>query len=306
MDYFLTVAQQVLILFVLIAVGFVLAKTNVMTDTGAKVCSDIALFVATPCVIINSFRREVTADTLWGLLAALGAALLIHALGIGVALLLYRKKTEQNIVLRLCTVLSNAGFMALPLQQAILGDTGVFYGAAYVVMFNLVLWSYGPLTMDRASTKLSWKKMLLNPGMIGLVVGVIVMLLPVELPAVVTAPLTHLGNLNTPLPMLFIGHYLSKVNFKQALRRPAYFVGSAVRLLLVPGLSAAVLYLMGIRGDLLVSMTVAASAPVAAGVAMFTTRYDRDTETAVNMVALSTVFSLITMPLLVSVVQTIA
>lgn len=306
MDNFLTVAQQVLVLFILIATGFVLAKTKIMTDGGAKVCADIALLVATPCVIVNSFRREATAENLWGLLIAVGASLLIHALGIGVAHLLYRKNHTDAEVYRLAAVMSNAGFMALPLQQAILGNTGVFYGAAYVAIFNVVLWSYGQVVMSKGSGSLSAKKMLFNPGTIGLVVGFIVMLLPFDLPSIVTAPLTHLGNLNTPLPMLFIGHYLSKVNFKEALRRPAVLGACAVRLLLVPVLGAAVLYLLGIRGTLLVSMTVAASAPVAAAVAMFTNRYGHNTETAVNMVSLSTVFSVVTMPVLVALVQQVA
>ncbi len=306
MENFLTVAQQVLILFVLIAAGFMLGKRKIMDDKGAKVCSDLVLLLATPCVIIQSFRRNVTADLLWGLLAALGASLLIHVVSIGIGHLCFRQKTQRDRVLRLTAVLSNAGFMALPLQQAVLGDLGVFYGAAYVVMFNLTLWSYGQITMDKKSTRVSVVKLLFNPGTIGLILGVVVMLLPVELPDIIGKPIDHLAALNTPIPMLFIGYYLSKVDFGKALRQPVYFAACAVRLLVAPAITIALLYLFGIRGVLLTSMAIAVSAPVAASVPMFATRYEQDTETAVNMVALSTVFSLITMPIFVSVVQSFA
>ena len=302
---FFTVATQVIVLFVLIAVGFVMGKRGIMGESGAKICSDIALLVATPCVIANSFRRECTPEVLTGLLLSMGAALLVHGINIAVAHIVYRGKSDRDAVLRLGTVLSNAGFMALPLQQAILGNDGVFYGAAYVVVFNLVLWSYGQMTMDRDAA-LSFKKVVFNPGVIGLLMGVVILLVPYDLPTVVSAPLSHLAALNTPIPMLFIGYYLSKVDFKTALKDPVYWGGSAVRLLVVPIVATAVLYLVGVRGVLLTAMSIASTAPVAAGVAMFATRYGRDTQTAVNLVALSTVLSLVTMPILVALTQIIA
>ena len=306
MQNFLTVAQQVVVLFVLIGAGFMLGKTKIMNEQGAKICSDIALLLATPCVIIRSFQRESNATLWWGVLAALGASLMIHLLGIGVSYLFFRGDTDRNRVFRIATVLSNAGFMGLPLQQALLGDTGVFYGAAYVAMINLTLWSFGLLTMDKQTRKLSWKKLLLSPGVVGLAVGLVVLLLPIDLPIVIAAPIDHLASLNTPLPMLFIGYYLSKVDFATALRKPSLFYACGVRLIVVPVLSAAVLYLLGIRGDLLIAMAIAASAPMAAAVSMFATRYQGDAETAVNLVALSTIFSLITMPTIVTLVQAIA
>ena len=108
MDYFFTVAQQVLILFILIAVGFILGKKGVMTDKTARLCSDLALLIATPCVIISSFQRESTAENWLSLGASLGAALLIHLLGIGIAHLLFRQKNDTGAVLRLAVEIGRA------------------------------------------------------------------------------------------------------------------------------------------------------------------------------------------------------
>lgn len=305
MENFLIVAGQVVILFILIAIGFVLGKLKIMTEEGARVCSNVVLLVVTPCAIINSFRREATLDVLMGLLTAFGVSVLVHLLAIAAAHLLFGKNDATSRVFRLSTVLSNAGFMAFPLQRAVLGEIGVFYGAAYVVVFNLVLWSYGQLTMDRSGNKLNVRKLLLNPGTVALVLGLLVLFLPFDLPKVVAGPIEHLAALNTPVPMLFIGYSLSKVNFKKAFTRPGGYAVCAVRLILVPVLAAAAMYLIGLRGTLLTAMTIAASAPVAAAVAMFASRYDQDEESAVNAVAMSTLLSIITMPIIVSVVQSI-
>lgn len=303
MESFLMVAGQVLVLFFLIAVGFILGKTKVMGEGGAKICADIALLIATPCAVINSFRRDATAENLLGLAVALLCSLSIHVVGIVVGRLLYRGNRPDKDVYQLAVVMSNAGFMALPLQQAILGDIGVFYGATYVVIFNVILWSYGQMVMTGGKEKLSAKKILINPGSIGLVLGFLVMLLPVDLPMVIAAPLTHLANLNTPLPMLFIGYYLSKTDLKAALKQSACLGACAVRLVLIPVICAVLLYAVGVRDALLISMVIAGSAPIAAGVPMFTSRYGRNTDIAVNMVSVSTLLSVITMPVLVALVQ---
>ena len=305
-EYFLTVGQQVLILFVLIACGYLLGRGRVIGDTGAKAMSDVTLLLASPCVIALSFEREFS----WSVMQDLGTALLlgvlIHLVAIGLAQVMYCHDAPRDRALRMATVLSNAGFMGLPLQQAVLGEQGVFYGAAYVTAFNLTLWTYGLMTMDRSSKRISARKILINPGVIGLAAGVIILVLPVQLPPLIRTPISHLAALNTPLPMVFIGYSLSKVNLGKILRDKTYYLACAVRLLLVPTIVIGVLYLAGIRDVLLLSMAISASAPVAAAVSMFAGKYEQDSERAVNLVALSTVFSVITMPLFVSLVKLIA
>lgn len=302
----MTVGQQVLILFVLIFAGYMLGKRNIIGEIGAKTLSDVALLLATPCVIALSFEREFSWSVLRDLGVALSVGIAIHLIAIGLAQLIYRKDTPRHRVLRLATVLSNAGFMGLPLQQAVLGDQGVFYGAAYVTALNLTLWSYGLLTMDRSTRRLSPRKMLLSPGVIGLLAGVIILALPVQLPALIRTPISHLAALNTPIPMLFTGYYLSKVDLGKALRNKSYYAACAVRLIVVPTVTVGLLYAAGVRGTLLSSMAISASAPIAAAVSMFAGKYGQDTQTSVNLVALSTVFSVITMPVFVTLVQLIA
>ena len=304
MENFWAVGQQVLILFVLIGVGFVCGKAHIINETASKVMADVVLYFATPCVIIHSFQQQLTDERVRCLLIALASAVAIHVLAIMTATLLFRKDEEKRRrVLRFAVVFSNAGYMALPLQKAVLGAEGVFYGAVYVAVFNLTMWSWGLLTMSGERKSLSVKKLVLNPGVIGLVIGVVVFLTQWKLPEVLAQPITHLGNLNTPVPMLLIGYFLSKTDLRLAFHDSRSFVCMAARLFLVPLVALGGMYLCGIRGEVLVSMVIAASAPVAAATTMFATKFDADTSLSVNMVSLSTLCSVITMPLIVALTQ---
>lgn len=149
MEKFLTVAQQVLVLFLLIGVGFFCGKKGILGEKGAKAFTDVVLLFATPCVIIQSFMRQADPGLLPGLGIAAAAALAVHLITAAFCRLLFRDPDQaRRRVLRFGVVFSNAGYMALPLQQALLGEEGVLYGAGYVAVFNVVLWSYGLVEMS--------------------------------------------------------------------------------------------------------------------------------------------------------------
>lgn len=300
LDNFFTVGTQVLVLFLLIGVGVIVGKTHLLGEEAARSMADIVLLFATPCVIIRSFQRPVTPELLRGLGIAALAAIGVHLLGIALAHLCVRDKDEaRRRVLRFGVVFSNAGYMAIPLQLALLGDDGVFYGAVYVAVFNLVLWTYGVAIMGEGKHSLSLTKVLVNPGIIGVAVGFVLLLTGFTLPSVLAAPIDHLANLNTPLPMLIIGYYLADTNLSRALRDRSCYLTIALRLLVIPLLTLGILWLCGVRGTVLVSAVIGASAPVATATTMFATRYEREPELSVNLVVVSTLLSVITMPLIV-------
>ena len=309
---FLTVAGQVFVLFGLIAMGFILTKKNMITKTGADACTNIALYLATPTVIIRSFvRMKFEPSTLKTLILSLVVCFLIHIAYIIVATLVFRGNNESRIrVLRFAVVFSNAGFMALPLQEALLGSEGVFFGTAYVVTFNIVAWSYGIILMSCDKKEMSVKKMLINPGIIGAIIGVLLFIISLPIPSELKETgfqiINHTANLNTPIPMLVIGYYLATSEFKKAFRDKACYINILLRTVFLPIATVFVLYICGIRGAMLVSLAVATSAPTAAMTTMFSAKFERDTELSVNIVSLSTVVSIITMPCVVVVAQLLA
>ena len=303
-ESFLTVAQQVLILFLLIGVGFLCGRFRMLNENAVKCLADIVLYVVTPCIIVRSFIRPYDPAMLGGLLASLLAAFGTMGLFIAAAHLIFRGKDEaRRRVLRFGVVFSNCGYMAFPLQEALLGDTGVFYGSAYVAGFNVILWTYGLLLMSRDTKALSAKKILVNPGIIGLVIGLIVFLFSIPVPDVLAVPMEHLSALNTPVPMLIIGYYLAHTKILEALRDRGSYLAIALRLVVLPLVALFGMMLCGLRGPVLVACAIAVSAPVASATTMFSAKFGQDTLLSVNLVSLSTLFSIVTMPLIVGLAQ---
>ena len=153
---------------------------------------------------------------------------------------------------------------------------------------------------------LSPKKMLINPGVIGVSIGLIIFLLSIPVPKVIAEPISYIASLNTPLPMLIIGYHLMKSNILEGLKNIKCFFAIGIKLFLFPLLALLVMYLCGVRGTMLISSVISCSAPTAAITTMFSDKYSCDTALSVNMVSISTLLSLISMPILITLAQHLA
>lgn len=304
LENFLTVAQNVLSLFILIGVGVCCQRFNLLTDAAVKACANLVLYIATPCVIIKSCIREFDASLLTGFLVTFAVAMVNHFIVIAIAHRCFKDKDEgRRRVLRFATVFSNAGYMGIPLQQAILGDEGVFYCAAYVIVFNIMAWTYGAMCMSGDKRALAPKKLLFNPGIIGVAIGMVLFLFSVPVPTLVVNAVGHLATLNTPVPMIIVGYYMAQTNILAALKDKKSYLCIALRLVGVPLLALGGLLLVGVRGALLTSCMICICAPTATMTTMFSTRYERDTLLSVNLVSISTLFAIATMPLMIALAQ---
>ena len=307
MNSFLTVGSQVVILFLLIMIGFVCNKNKMLNKEVNKKISDIVVIIVTPCVIIQSFQREFRTDLLRQLLTALAAAAVLHIIMIVISGIFMNDSDEsRERIYRFGAVFSNAGFMALPLQNALLGEDGVFFGAAYIAVFNIVLWSYGIVEMSGDKTLITPRKVFLSPGIIGVLIGAVIFVFSLKIPAVISSAMSYMAALNVPLPMMIVGYYLGDTNIAQALKDIKSYKCLFLRLVIFPVLALGLLYLCGIRGTLLSALIIAASAPIGATTTMFSEKFGRDTELSVRLVSLSTLLSMLTMPLIIGITQLIA
>lgn len=300
-ENFIMVSQQVIILFLLIGVGFLCGKTKLLNENAAKKMTDLVLYIVTPCVMINAFQREFNSDMLLNLgITALCSALIMTGSIFAVNIIVKDKDIARRKALRFGTVFSNCGFMSLPLQSAILGKDGVFYGSVFVAVFNIIIWTYGLFSMSGRKSDLSVKKLLLNPGVLGVIAGLLLFLMSVELPSVLASPVEYLANLNTPVPMIIIGFYLAGANLKKVFSDKWAYVSMSLRLIFIPILSIFAMYACGVRGDILVSCAIASCAPVAATTTMFATKFKADVELSVGLVSATTLLSVATMPIIIS------
>lgn len=303
-ENFVMIAEQVLVLFILIAVGFICGKKGLLTDSSSKHITDIVLYVVTPCVMITAFQREFRFELLGKIAIATLCASLIIAGSILIAKLLFRDKNEsRKRVLQFSVIFSNCGFMSLPLQKAILGDDGWFYGSIFVAVFNIFVWTYGLVSMSGDKKQLSIKKLAFNPGVAGVIIALILFVCKIDLPYIISQPIEYLSALNTPLPMLVIGFYLSQADFKKAFTDLGAYAATAVRLVAIPVVAAIIMSICGIDKTITVAFIIASSAPTAATTTMFAAKYNRDVELSVSAVTVTTLVSIVTMPLVVAFSQ---
>ena len=304
---FINVLTQVVILFILILIGFGLAKTRVLSDKSVSGMTDLVLILVTPCVIVKSFFREFNKSDLKDLLISFLLGVLLHFAFIVLSMLFLRDKNkDRQIVLQYAAVFSNCGFMAIPLQQALLGDNGVFLGSSFVAIFNAFVWSWGLLLMSGDKKTLKPLKIITRPAILALIIGLAVFLLSIPVPKIISEPVSMLAALNTPLPMIIIGFHLANSNVMKSFTDIKCIFTILLRLILYPAAAIVVMWLCGVKGNMLISQAICCSAPVAAVTTMFSSKYNRDTELSVNLVSLSTLLSLITMPVMILLAEKLA
>jgi len=305
-SYIPTAFTQVAMLAVLIALGFAADKTGLYSEKTARATNDLLFYIITPSVIINSFLNvELTAANGWGFLTAAVIAAVFHAVLSLVIHLLYRKSGKDRTVFRFGTMYGNVGYMGLPLAQAVAGEIGVFYCSAVVAVFNVFAFTHGSTVMSKEGRQFNLKKLIINPGMIGIVIGLPLFLLNVSLPTALETPIRLVGGMNTPLAMLMFGTYLAHTDLLEMFRRKENYLVAALKLIVVPLTFVLVLRGIGISGSLLLTASVFAAAPSANNTVMFAAKYGRDTGTASKLCGFTTVLAVLTMPVSIALANSI-
>lgn len=303
MEAMMVIVGKVAVILILIAVGYVVTKCRWFTERGAAEVTSLLIKIVTPCLIVNSFLGSNEGLKVSEMLLALVVSALAIGLALVISLFTFRKETPQRQkVLRFSIIFSNAGFMGIPLVESIVGGKGVIYGSFFVVAFNVICWTYG-YSMMSGGAKLNLRTVLLNPGIVGLLFGLPIYFFKLQLPALITEPVSFLSNLNTPLAMLVIGSYIARVDLHSFISDMAVYKMAALRLLAAPAVYLALLLLIKPEPDLLVSSVIQASAPAAANAVLFAVEYHQDSELASKCVAVSTVLSIITIPLFTILAQ---
>ena len=300
-----TAATNVGVLYIIVAVGYICDRMGIYTEETAKKTVNFLLYFVASCTLINSFIKiEATPDTVGKFFTAFALAVATHVIAILINTLTFRnKQNEKNAVYKFASIYGNVAFMALPLAQAVLGDEGVLYCVGGAVVFNLLTFTHGVKLMGKEGTKLSLKKLLINPGVIAVVIGLPIFISGIELPYIITRPVGMLADLNTPVAMLVFGTYLSKTDLKTMLFDKKIYGVALMKLIVLPLICMGIYYLCGLSGTLLTAVIITASVPSANNTFMFATKYNRDAKVASKTVALVSFISILTIPVMIALTQ---
>lgn len=296
----LILLRQIAIMALLMAVGIYLSRKGFLSPQGTKDLGAILLRIIIPCVIVKSYITTYSRERLLELALSAGLALVAFILAMGIAYLVYGKRRRiENFSSAFC----NAGFIGIPLAQAVIGDEGVFYMAASVALLNLFQWTYGVYIMTDRRDSISAKTIAKNPVVIAIVIGIALFLSRLPVPGIVTSTLGYIAGMNTPVAMILMGTYMAKLPWRKLLDKRAY--GCVLfRLVIIPAVVLLVFWALPISNqNVALAAYLAAATPVGANICVFAQQYDCDYEFSVVTVCLSTVLSIVTVPLMVSLAQ---
>ncbi|WP_069999523.1 AEC family transporter [Cellulosilyticum sp. I15G10I2] len=299
----LLVGNQVLLIYIYIAIGIVCVKKQIVTQEIGKNLSSFVLMVITPCLIIKSYIRPFEKAHLLGLALAFLLAFIFHGIAIIVSNFLIKKREGIRYKIeRMGVVYTNCGFMAIPLIVVAVGDIGIFYAVAFISVFNMALWTHGIMVItDRRSINL--KSAIWNPGVIGFIIGFIIYCTQLHIPDLIDQGVTSLSQLNTPLAMIITGIFLAEINFKSVFKNYNIAYVSGIRLFILPLIMLIIIKILGVEywmtgaADVIMASILACSAPAAASIALLPAKFGMEGEYGAKIVALSTLLSIITLPL---------
>lgn len=297
----LVLAAQNGVMLVYLAAGWALVRTGKMSEKGAADIASLLVWLVIPAVILKSFCVERTPERLLEL--ALSAVVAVAALTVACALA--RALFRRDGVAAFAAAFSNAGFIGVPLVRATLGDDAVFSIAAFIALLNVLQWTLG-VSWIRGRRLSFGRSVVLHPIVLATVAGVALFAsgLGAHVPSAVLMALDGIAGLNAPLAMLVLGAYLARTSVRALASDGQAWRASAVRLVVIPLATLAMLWAMRLPASMLQALLIAASAPVGANVVVYAGLYDRDAPAASRGVVLSTLLSCATMPALLALVAT--
>lgn len=294
-------------MFILLGVGYLLYRLNFLDNDSTRRLSDIVITVINPIIIFNAYQTDFRPELAKGLLHAMVLAFFCQTVLVIAAKLAVSKKREDFRVERFAAGYSNCAFMGIPLVDAAFGAEGVFYLTAFITAFNVFMWTHGAVLMSgKGLSGKSLLKILVSPAMISIVLGIVFFLTGIRMPKIISEPLDYLGAVNTPLAMIVSGATIAKAGLLSGIKNPRIYYLQAFKLLIVPLLLAAVIVpteLLGVSPLVVNTVLIAAAAPTASSTIMFAYKFGENERYASNHFAVSTIISMVTIPIVMAVVK---
>lgn len=286
-----------MMMFLLVAVGFYIRKRGIVSTEGRMNMIDLCLNITLPFNVLYSFMRKWD----WDLFIACGIILLLsagyNAISVFFSAILYKKKEEkQQKSLKYGTIISNSGFLGNPMVEGIYGSDGLLYAALFMLPVRIVMWTVGMAVFLKGSKDKLWKNVLTHPCIVAIYAGVIIMVCGIQFPTFIEKTITGISNCNTPVSMMLVGMMLAEVKPKGLIDKTMVFY-TAIRLLVIPAVVFGITAFLPIDSMLRGITVIMAGMPAPITTALLSAKYGGDEKYATGMIFLSTILSLITLPL---------
>lgn len=305
--------QKAIVMLIYLVIGCICYKTKLVTDAGNKSMTNVAIYAFTPAMILVSFQQEFSAKLLRGLVMTVGLSCVGYIITIAACYLLVRHKgisgsdNKDCVIERFSSIYSNCGFMGIPLANELFGAEGVFYITAFHSVFMFLVWTHGIYLITGDKKDISIKKVLLNPSIIATILGVVLFAVNFKTPQIITSTMQAMSTAVAPMAMVIAGATIIQSDLKQAFTNLRIYWVAFLKLILIPFLLTLVLTgiakPMAISDTALLATILGFACPSATIGTMLAIKFDRNAKTASQIFALTTVLSVVTMPLVIYVQQ---
>ena len=303
----LLLMNQIIQLFIMIFMGFIIVKAKLLKAEDSKILSVIVLYLIIPCVIINAFQVDYTPQTVKGLLIALAGSVMTQVILLIVVSILGRV-FHLNEVEVASIYYSNSGNLIVPIVTFILGKEWVLYGCVFMSVQRVFIWTHCKKIISRESTY-DWRKIVLNINMISIAIGIVLFLTRIHLPAIINNTLSAVGSMIGPASMIVTGMLFAGMDFKQIFANKRVYFVSFFRLIIVPVIAlflikCSQLSTFSSNGNkLMLIVFLAIITPSASTVTQMCQVYENDSQYASAINVVTTLLAIVTMPLMVMLFQ---
>ena len=307
MDIFLRSISGILVILGMILVGFVIGEKGWFDDKSRGLLAKLVTQVALPCYMLYTITQRFTAADLLKMLPALRfpALSMVILLGIatGVARIFAVRQDRRGLFISMFFN-SNTIFVGLPINQALFGDASIPYVLIYYMCNTTFFWTLGTYLIQQDGEgeaqfdlKTSLKKVF-SPPLMGFLLGLVLVMLQIKLPAFLASDLQYLGNLTTPLSMIFIGLSVSHVGVKQLVLGKDQLLILLGRFLVAPLLMATIVYWMPLPSLMKQVFIIQSAMPVMTNAPVVARLYGADSDYAAVMVTETTLATMVVIPIL--------
>ena len=300
MDNFAKMFQLQMMLFLLMAVGVLFRKRNIISESCRKTLSNLTVNLILPCNIIESFLGEwnVSENLLRHCLIALGISFGIQVAALYLSMLFFAPVSrDKKNIFKYGLIVSNSSFIGIPVVGELYGNLGVLYTSFFQIPIRIMMWTAGLSLFTNVDKKESFQKLIKHPCIIAIVIGAFLMIASVPLPSFLGNTIAGLSKCTTPLSMITVGAMFANSKWSDFLD-PSILYYCLIRLIVFPAIVFGAVRLLGI--DLVLgNVAVLLSAmPMAATTAILADKYNYNGETASRSIFVSTLLSIVTLPVI--------
>ena len=297
-QFYIRLGTIVLILIL----GFCLGKWKLISTSTNKEITNLLLTVFMPASLFVAFPDEYDENSLGLFFSGLVAGIIIMALLIIISRIFFNKwlfKGGLRYESQFAFIFNNATFLGYPIVASTFGPTGVIAYCGFIIAFNVALFSYGIWLFEHKISIKLFKSIVTNPNILAVLIGMILFLTNLHLPSFVMDAVGFVGGATTPLSIICIGFMLSHADFKALFKKWRLVLTAAVQLIVGPVVTYFVITWLKFPAEVISVCTLIQALPTATSLGLFATKYGGNNIESSELVTISTILSVVTMPLMI-------